>query len=304
MGGGGSDLYTYLVADGPMHVVINDSGGYLDKLYLFEGGDRELVLNRMRREGDDLVYSISGSFESDVTVKQFFSARAYVVEEFVSAFGDLLVKAEDIYSVFATPEELEIFKNAANVPLGYDGVPSEFYSASLFNGSNGNDMLEGDSESNVLVGGNGDDTLLGQQGRDYLIGGDGNDVYAFLDDFGNDVVNNYSADDSFDFVGIVASKEDLWFSRVGNDLLVSQLGTHNSVSIEGWYSSAAQQVDAFSTANDLLYASSVENLVNAMAVFGVPVGGEISLTSSQKEQLNDVIAVNWQGPSIGGGSVS
>ncbi|MCV4281559.1 calcium-binding protein [Pseudomonas capsici] len=304
MGGGGNDLYGYLVTDGPMHVVINDSGGYLDKLYLFEGGDREQVLNRMRREGDDLVYSISDSFESDVTVKQFFSARAYVVEEFVSAFGELLVGAEDIYRLLATPEELEAFKSAADVPLGYEGVPSEFYSASLFNGSNGNDMLEGDSESNVLIAGNGDDTLLGQQGRDYLVGGEGNDVYAFLDDFGNDVVNNYSADDSFDFVGIVASKQDLWFSRVGNDLLVSQLGTHNSVSIEGWYSSSAQQVDAFSTANDLLYASSVDNLVNAMAVFGVPVGGEISLTSSQKEQLNDVIAVNWQRPSIGGGSVS
>ena len=43
-----------------------------------------------------------------------------------------------------------------------------------------------------------------------------------------------------------------------------------------------------------LLDSQVQNLVDAMAAFGVPAGAESNLTASQREQLNVVIAANWQ----------
>ena len=43
-----------------------------------------------------------------------------------------------------------------------------------------------------------------------------------------------------------------------------------------------------------LLDSQVQNLVDAMAAFGVPAGAESNLTTSQREQLNVVIAANWQ----------
>jgi hypothetical protein len=44
-----------------------------------------------------------------------------------------------------------------------------------------------------------------------------------------------------------------------------------------------------------LLASSVDSLVNAMAAFGAPSGGEITLTQGQRDQVNAIIAANWQG---------
>jgi hypothetical protein len=43
-----------------------------------------------------------------------------------------------------------------------------------------------------------------------------------------------------------------------------------------------------------LYANQVDNLVSAMAAFGAPAGGEINLSQVQHDQLNAVIAANWQ----------
>ena len=54
-------------------------------------------------------------------------------------------------------------------------------------GGSGNDLLVGDTRSNVLIGGTGNDTLNGGAGADIMIGGAGNDTY--LVDNAADVVN-------------------------------------------------------------------------------------------------------------------
>ncbi|MFM5727814.1 hypothetical protein ACET8R_14715 [Aeromonas veronii] len=43
-----------------------------------------------------------------------------------------------------------------------------------------------------------------------------------------------------------------------------------------------------------MYVYQVDNLVSAMAAFGAPAGGEISLSQVQRDQLNAVIAASWQ----------
>ncbi|PAU52032.1 calcium-binding protein, partial [Pseudomonas indica] len=43
-----------------------------------------------------------------------------------------------------------------------------------------------------------------------------------------------------------------------------------------------------------LLESQVQSLVDAMAAFGVPAGGESNLSADQRAQLEVVIAANWQ----------
>lgn len=66
------------------------------------------------------------------------------------------------------------------------------------------------------------------------------------------------------------------------------------MTIQDWYRDPAQKVDAIQAGGSVLYANAVDNLVNAMAAFGAPAGGEINLSQSQRDQLNVVIAANWQ----------
>ncbi|MFG0412172.1 calcium-binding protein, partial [Pseudomonas sp. zjy_8] len=87
----------------------------------------------------------------------------------------------------------------------------------------------------------------------------------------------------------------IWLGREGNNLQLQLLGTDDQVSIKNWYSSTSSQIEEFQL-NDgrALSSSQVNNLVNAMAAFGSPAGGELDLSAAQREQLDMVIAANWQ----------
>ncbi|WP_256575202.1 hypothetical protein [Pseudomonas sp. PA27(2017)] len=155
----------------------------------------------------------------------------------------------------------------------------------------------GNALDNVLIGNGGDNVLRGRGGDDLLSGGLGNDTYVFGNGDGRDVINNLSVaaeaeTDILIFDSI--SRGSLWFSRQGSNLVIDVMGAEDSVTIQDWYTSSRQQLDAIQAGSSSLYANQVDNLVNAMAAFGAPAGGEINLTQAQKEQLNVVIAANWQ----------
>jgi len=76
--------------------------------------------------------------------------------------------------------------------------------------------------------------------------------------------------------------------------VIDVTGTEDSITIQDWYADPAQQLDVIQAGSSSLSANQVDNLVNAMAAFGAPAGGEINLTSVQRDQLNTVIAANWQ----------
>ncbi|WP_305809615.1 calcium-binding protein, partial [Pseudomonas sp. ML96] len=106
--------------------------------------------------------------------------------------------------------------------------------------------------------------------------------------------NGYAHTDVLRF-GSDIGAEDLWLSRSGSDLKLQVIGAGDSVSIKNWYSGSAYQIEQFQIADGrALTASQVQNLVNAMASFGVPAGGEGNLSAEQRQQLDVVIAANWQ----------
>lgn len=159
-------------------------------------------------------------------------------------------------------------------------------------------LLRGNAAANRLSGGAGNDTLVGAAGNDTLSGGAGSDTYVFGLDDGRDLIqNNDSAAGSLDLLqfGNGISVEQLWFRQSGSDLDVSLVGGTGRVTIENWYGGSAYHLDQFKSADGkTLLDSQVQGLVDAMAAFGVPAGAEGNLTAAQRDELNLVIAANWQ----------
>jgi parallel beta-helix repeat protein len=144
--------------------------------------------------------------------------------------------------------------------------------------------------SNVLDGGAGVDTLYGSQGNDTFRFGRGYDQ--------DTVVNADSSTDTTDTValgeGVAAT--DLWFSRDGQDLQLSILGTGDSMTLDDWFATPAMQVDRFQLSDGKAIASrDVLMLVEAMSGFNVDNPAEVSaLPPAAAQTLDTMIAAVWK----------
>ena len=91
------------------------------------------------------------------------------------------------------------------------------------------------------------------------------------------------------------SPEQLWFQRNGNNLDILVEGSSDRVTVSNWYASSGSRIEQMQAADGrTLLDGQVQSLVDAMASFGVPAGGESNLTADQRAQLDVVIAANWQ----------
>ncbi|KJZ34004.1 hypothetical protein VC35_27905 [Pseudomonas fluorescens] len=146
------------------------------------------------------------------------------------------------------------------------------------------------------MGSSTNDRLQGGKGNDLLQGGEGSDIYLFTAGDGQDIINNLSTTpNDIDVLNIDGlTPQNLWFSRENNNLVIDARGSEDRITVKDWYINPAQQIDVIQAGSTALYANAVDNLVNAMAAFGAPAGGEINLTQAQHDQLNVVIATNWQ----------
>ncbi|MGI9279566.1 MAG: hypothetical protein ACR2PX_17615, partial [Endozoicomonas sp.] len=66
------------------------------------------------------------------------------------------------------------------------------------------------------------------------------------------------------------------------------------VTVQDWYSNDAQKLDEIRTSDAVLLANKIDNLVNAMAGFDAPPAGDAQLPQDTRDQINPVIAANWQ----------
>ena len=187
-----------------------------------------------------------------------------------------------------------------NIRGNYYGEIYDFSETILDNidaiyGEGGNDTLIGSQGNDVIHGGSGSDSLEGGTGDDILIGGSGNDV--FKAGFGVDTIrsekSSLSETDTLNIVGDNAIN-DLWFSQLDDHLQIHVLGTDSQITIENWYASDFEKVNLIKSSGHQIDINAVESLVNAMASFGSPSGGSINLTSHERQNMNDAIAVAWQ----------
>ncbi len=113
-------------------------------------------------------------------------------------------------------------------------------------GGAGNDTIIGGAGADTLIGGEGDDTIIAEAGNDtldgglgsdILIGGDDDDTYRLDTNSGTDEIRNFHQNAAdVDFVGYAGvPRENLWFERSGNDLIVTAVGTTTRTTIKDWF---------------------------------------------------------------------
>lgn len=169
-----------------------------------------------------------------------------------------------------------------------------------------NNVLTGNAGNNVIIAGSGADTVMAVAGSDIITGGTGNDTlnggldndtYIFTRGAGADTVADLDANsgnvDLLWFKTGVNSNQ-LWFQHVGNDLLVSTIGTSDKVTITDWYAGESNQIENIKASDGkVLLNTEVEALVNAMAVLAPPTAGQTTLPSTYQTALTPVFAANW-----------
>lgn len=197
-----------------------------------------------------------------------------------------------------------LFGDAGNDFLfGGDGQDSLY-------GDDGDDRLFGEGESDTLFGGNGNDvleagdagdTLDGGTGNDILIGGQGGDGYMIYRTSGNDTIYNYDTDSGRDTIiydSATINYLDLWFEKVGKDLVVSVLDrsasrTDATTTIKDWFTTttpgdyaAADNFYVDALVDGGRVAEQQLNIRKLLEVTGA-IGNRYSLTLEQQAQIEN-----------------
>jgi Ca2+-binding RTX toxin-like protein len=104
-------------------------------------------------------------------------------------------------------------------------------------------FLLGSSGADRLTGSAGGDTLAGNRGDDRLEGGAGSDTYLFSAGDGHDTIGDSAgATDTIRF-GAGITPDMVGFRRVGQDLVLGFEGSGDQITIAGWGTGAANQVE-------------------------------------------------------------
>jgi Ca2+-binding RTX toxin-like protein len=154
--------------------------------------------------------------------------------------------------------------------------------------------IDGGAGHDNITGSQLDDVIIGGLGNDTMNGGLGDDTYQIGLGSGKDKINDSQGNDNVTY-GTGIEKEDLWFRRAGNDLLVDIFEDNSQVKVGGWYSDDANQMDKFvTTSGDVLQNNQVDQLVQAMAAFTPSSNGTLTLSAEERTQIDSVIVANWQ----------
>jgi hypothetical protein len=87
---------------------------------------------------------------------------------------------------------------------------------------------------------------------------------------------------------------NLWFQEIGQDLQITVNGTSETVTLKNWYAGTPEQASSIIAGDGkTLAASSVNQLVQAMAAFPPPGAGQSTLTPAEQQALQPVLAASW-----------
>jgi len=236
-GGTGNDSYVF---DGASQDVIDNTGGGRDGIFLADGIGASRI--SFSRDGDDLLLMVDKSAATSVRVLKHFLGGDMAIS-YVQPSGGNMISAQKIAQMIG----------AQSIPGGYEALVDGdagnnkltgtaakdllrgFAGNDQLFGGLGNDRLEGgdgddylaggygnvaNTGDDVLIGGAGNDQLSGEDGNDRLEGGIGNDKYIF-DGKSQDVIDNTGGGFDGVFFSGTVTKDQLGFSRSGDDLLIT-----------------------------------------------------------------------------------
>jgi Ca2+-binding RTX toxin-like protein len=146
------------------------------------------------------------------------------------------------------------------------------------------------SQNDQLYAASGGDTLGAGVGNDTLTGNGGYDVYQFGRGNGQGVIQNAAgntaANGELD-IGAGVATNQLWLQRAGNDLQIDIMGTASQMTVSGWYTSGAAQLQHIVTADGSLLDGQLNSLVAAMATFETNNPGFNPTASANTQAPND-----------------
>ncbi|PSJ40786.1 hypothetical protein C7I55_10850 [Sphingomonas deserti] len=173
------------------------------------------------------------------------------------------------------------------------------------------DRLKGAAGNDILSGGAGNDTLTGGLGNDTLIGGAGHDTYSFTRGQGDDIVDQAGSipgieqnlpgadEDKVSFQGI--GRDNLWFSKSGDSVKVTVLGTaasDGSVTMKDFYVAGTRKealISVVIAGQDATVWLKIGELTDAIAPYATAAYGTNPVTT--QAQFDALLANTQQ---IGG----
>jgi hypothetical protein len=104
-----------------------------------------------------------------------------------------------------------------------------------------------------------------------------------------------SSDESDTLVLGDVSYNQLWFSQNNDDLVISVIGKHESVTVADWFDQPDSHVGTIQTADGFSISDTgVDQLVQAMSAFSPPGSSHSHHFHSEANALAPVLAANWQ----------
>ncbi len=243
--------------------------------------------------GDDTLVApnaiwMEGGSGNDTYILNYDYEEEYATHENANEGIDTIITDSQLFTLQDNFENLTIRYGFAETAVGtgnsLDNVMTTLYGGELY-GHDGNDTLvAANTGINYLVGGSGNDH--------YISGNSMVDMYIY--NSGNDTIDAYDTnggEDRLTLSGI--SSENLWLHRANDDLVISVIGSDNSITVEGWYTSKDHKLDAIYAGGKTLSTNEAETLVHAMAAFTPPAPGMNFVALAAREAMAPVIAAAW-----------
>lgn len=169
-GGLGNDIYIFSRGDGQDIITDTDyTASNIDQIFFAnEISPSDISLSRIN--STDLTITIAGTDDS-ITVKNWFSNDAYIVEQFTFADGTVWTEQDIRVALLEATNDRDFIDGLDGGDI-IDGLDGNDY----IKGRDGNDIIIGSAGNDNLFGGNGDDFLAGETGEDRYDGGRGNDI--------------------------------------------------------------------------------------------------------------------------------
>jgi len=299
-GAGGNDVYLYNKGDGA-DTIYDEQIGKI--------ASTEMSLNKYGQWESKTVYR-NGNVDAGQDKVKFGAGIALLDLEFEKSASDVIIglRNDSEIATISTLNNRITLKNwndTLNRVESIEMSDGNVYSISnwLIGTSSSNTLTDGASNGR-LYGGSGADTLTGNAGNDYLdggldddvmSGGDGADTYLFARGYGQDSIIETKGTTEKDVLMFKAgvAKNQLWFSKSGNHLLIQIIGTNDKLTVTDWYLGA--QIEEIQTAdNNYLSNTAVQNLVQAMSSLSAPQLGQTVLTAEYQNVLSSTINSSWQ----------
>lgn len=259
-GGGNDSLFGGAGNDVLIGGAGNDQiiGGAGDDVFRFESGwGHDQIGHQYPLEGTgfDVIEFGPGVVAADIVVRQNPTDHAHLLVE--SAVAGDMIEIQNYFSPYAGQGYDYLFDEIrfadgtvwsqgdllarvfAGTEADQDLSGTRF--DDLIDTAGGNDQVRGNDGADTLSGGAGDDFLSGGAGSDTLDGGDGNDTFLFEIGTGSDVIHSEDANAQYIdkiMCGQGIAPTDIDVQHVGEDLLLTIIGTQDSLTVMGFFAQA------------------------------------------------------------------